>query len=804
MALLAAGVLAPVSLPVLPGSAAHRGGDAAVLAQTSVEAGTPDPCPASPPGFRVDPLDDSQCVLTAPACPVSPVSGAIMLSSVDDAVHPAISELLTVGSNANTPVPLYRYPHFCEERILAPANAAGYTQCTALTGFITMTHVMAWQTDTAGDPLVDAGGNPVIDPGGIPGLDAGGNPVTANMCRLLSQPQCAGTLYRSDANECRAVTRRTWSCPPNTRPRNEFNTCYRPQAHSATVHPACAPGAPDMAVLDCEDYVGDDYARNPASLDCTTDFDTGTTGTALSANTLSGSGAVHWCEFDASNLKVVCHGANPPPSECAPTAARCLKRASDTGGCSAVAATIRCRAEQAALTAGTRTAEQVQEAGCRPCVVLPFSPPGPDCPAEYRSDPNRAGGQRRTYFDTLHRVEQSLAVADYDCRHVLNGADLSSHPRCAAERVCDGEVPQAQLTWTSGHGSGLAIVNAPVVLTIEGLPRGIEDRVLGEFRIRQTRFEIEKEDLNFYTEEYRAFDNDVFGDRIIRIWPQTDFSKTYSQVSEYALDRGAPCLLEAAPDFVATIRELRPDVPEQRGEIERLFGSSSLAWWDDLPTAEQRRRTERLGLTFYADLTNDADRERELADRAAELDETVPCNFGATVWCRWEPGRAGYFTVTGAGAWLLIRQRSAASWFLSGTIYSGYVYKLSEYLSLQSAHVISSLTSIGSSSTSIGSKLAAVGLKCMQKPDLTCMPGTVSLDTSEVFAWNPNGKRRYEDDEWLYTDQADPTFRCPSANLRIPGCGGKDDRVTVGHYTTTEPIGIEVHEIRVTARTPDL
>ena len=53
--------------------------------------------------------------------------------------------------------------------------------------------------------------------------------------------------------------------------------------------------------------------------------------------------------------------------------------------------------------------------------------------------------------------------------------------------------------------------------------------------------------------------------------------------------------------------------------------------------------------------------------------------------------------------------------------------------------------------------------------------------------------------EWLYTDTAGTNVKCPSRDLRV-GCGGSGESQ---NYTETEPIGILVHEVRVSTVAPD-
>lgn len=737
-------------------------GDGTVLAQSSVESGTPDACP---PSYTAK-LDN--CELETSACPRSPVTGELMSQSVVlIKLHPASGVLPTPAP------PLYQYPDFCEERILKPVDSAGYDDCTNATGIITMTHVMAQQTDADGNRLVDGDGHPLLDPAGTPGLDADGVPVTVKMCRLLANVQCAAGLHRKDSDVCRAVTRRTWKCPKDTVAANDFNTCYRPQAPPKATHPACGAGAPALVALTCEEYVAGDFLQNPANEPCK-DLETGSAlQPSLLDNTLAGAAAAHWCQFDAALLKVECHAAHPPASQCAPTTARCLKRASRTGGCSAVAATIRCRAEQATFRAGTLTPQQVQEkvekSGCRPCVVLPFSPPPPDCPDQYRSEPTAAPSVHSFRYEIIHRVKQSIAIGSFECSAVRSGADLSSHPRCAAEGVCDGAAPRGRMTWTSAHGSGLAIVNESVVLTLDEIPGMPEGRLRSVFT--GAYFEL-------FARDYLLFADDLHGDPTIRIWPEMDGSETYSTVTEYLRVRDSQtCLLGPSPEVRVTIQELWPDASEQRGEILRFFGSAPLDWWDSLDIDERRRRTEARGMTLLADLTSDVEKERERAARAAELSEEVLCNYGTIVWCRWRPGRAGYFKATAASAWLVEQERHPRLW-LSDAQRADRVSRLNSYLGGNSSRVEGFLNRFPLTAKDLGLKRASDGLEV------------------DLAAWE-----NLPGDEWLFSDQAARKFRCPSVTLFVLSCG---DTVTAGNYTTSEPVGIQVHEIRVVARTPRL
>ncbi len=755
MALVIASVLTPVSAPILPESVAGPV-DAGVKAQSAIVGGTPDPCPSNPPGFAPD---GSNCVLTVDACPQSPVTGMVMRASVTG--YPK--------QQAYRGGRILRYPHFCEEQILEKSDPGWYSACTALTGYVVMTHPMEEQLDAQGDIV----------------LDANGNPALWNMCRLLTTPTCSFGLNRVDSEHCNVVIRRTWQCPTGTLPRNVFNSCYRPAPRSGAHHPACGPGAPDLVAVDCEDYVGEDYARSPASQACA-GFDTGDSLTALSDNTLTGSAAVWWCEFNPNHLKSVCQGAAPPPGECAPAVARCLKRASGMGGCSEIARTLYCRGQQAAHDAGTLTAEEVRADGCEPCVVLPFESDLSACPADIHQAPVTAS---TLFFDVMHREKQSFYYDAYNCRFVRGGDPLSAHPACRNEVVCDGTAPQGRLTWSSGHDSGLAIVDAPVVLRIEDVPSQYVTRYRTEFIWAHGN--PSRSRLYIHQDSFLRFDNnfDPHGDEsLVRVWPLMNQSTSYGRVKDFLNnynDVSDSCLIRGRPQFRVTIRELRPDDPEDHAEILRMFGPGSLDWWANMPVAERRRRTEARGLQFWPDLATAAAEAQERARRDADLSEELRCTRGSGYWCRWAPRRPGYYTATAGGAWRVLRPAVTRQWLsISVVHYVDYFIALLGYLDSFSADVEAAARSRGLTMEELGLRINGLG-----RTDPTLYPGRYGL-----IPFNDS------DHEWLYSEGAGLQLRCPSTDLRIFGCGVPK---IGGNYTESAAIGIEVSEIRVAARSPN-
>ncbi|MCY3952237.1 MAG: hypothetical protein OXG69_06785 [bacterium] len=763
-ALVLAGVLAPVG--VGPESLGGPG-DAAVLAQNVnppdaiVRGNLVNSCPS---GYtvrdtngnrRIDP-DDRECEQEVDACPRSPVTQLHMEASVSDTGNPRQWDYHGTA--------IRRYPHFCEERILEESEPNAYKDCAARTGYVVMIHEMEVRYN-AGDPVLDGDGNPVLDGNGDAVIR--NDPVYWRMCRLLTTPRCPPGLNRVDSASCKVVTRRTWTCRTGYLPRNEFNRCYQPPPTrpAGASHPACGPGAPDLVAADCEEYVGDDYALDPAQQLCG-EYKTGKGRTKLKDNTLSGSSAAYWCEFRLSHLKAVCQGpGNPRPGECAPTVARCLKRATAAGGCHTVAATIRCEklqadyasasdradrvekdaaandaAKEAAKKAKGDAADNARKHGCEPvaeCVVLPFaSGSGP-------SDPSDCLG--------FHGPAPS---PDNSFDYLQPGA-------------CSAGVPAGRLTWKSGHESGLVIVGAPVVLRVEDVPSQLAPRHRAIVRERVNiyghrsvyRVEIETKQYLRYGDRDDDPGDDPHGDDLfIRVWPEMDPSRQYGEVREVMeLGRGRECLIEGRPRFKVTIRELRADVVADRTTMRNLFGDGPADRWDE----------------WWADLSPAEQQHYESVSPSAALSEEVDCHSGEDYWCRWEPPRPGYFAAVADGTWRMEEMSLFRAWPPKG-FSDPRAQPLLTYLQSPDPDNVAELHSKGL-------KWAHLGLQQAQ---------------NNPYIWTQAYTDR--DNEWLYTEDAGQQYRCPATDLRIAKC---NVRRTVRADSHSPPIGIEVHEIRVGSRT---
>ena len=624
------------------------------------------------------------------------------------------------------------FPDFCEATVLQSVDPAAYIRCRVLTGYVIKTSV--------------------------PGE-----------CRMIRPTQCAPNMHRTGTNTCRRAQRRTWSCPTGT-PTNRFNTCYQqPPDYTTTRHPACVAGAPSFAISSCEDYVSQDFERSPALLPCG-NFDTGDTRSALQDVTPSN---LYWCQFESQYLDVDCYGAG---ATCTAADAACLKRASTTGGCNAIANALRCRKLQADYRDGSRAAEDVYSQGCTPCVVLPFSPtpPEPECPRDLQANPTLSTEGR---LENTHQRRSDV------------GPSITSRSLCT-------DPPRGRLVWESSHQVGLAIVNSPVILRVVDVP--VTSRTYRYIGVTG----VATNDVRFWPTERRHFEypGSAPTDPIVRTWPTFDDTLTFTSVDRIVgatryrpgssgFWNSGPCLIRILPDFRVTVTELWPD--NDAAEIAALFGADALDWWTDLnpmghdPTL-QIERTEARGLNYVGTM-NATELATELASRADSLTQEVRCNYGADVWCNWRPTRPGYYRLMAAGAWYMTKLGSNRNWQQQS--WRGPVNaKLTEMHSNDDAD------------TDCPPRHPSVryhtDYDCLRN-DLAWMnatPAEAGLQP-DLSALLPAGSNA----EWLYTDTAGPNVRCPPRDLRVR-CGGSGESQ---NYTETEPIGILVHEVRVSTVTPD-
>lgn len=741
VALMSGAVLMPVESANLPGELRSVTGTSPAVAQQSpwvvVQGNGGNECPKTPVEWQVA-LTHSECELNMQPCPPDKIKelGDLIFQFSVGYSDPDWFNLREYH--------LPQYHGFCELRVLDDDPTA-FANCQGMKGLAVMEYEV--ERDVPG----------VL---GVPGTTE-----RVALCRLL-QPAACPEGVRVDFDICRATQRRTWTCPPDYRLMNEFDRCYQPlQRFTGTSHPACGNSAPQFVVQSCEDYVGSDFSQSPDLIDCSSDYVTENprNSTTLLSNITPPIGSSnHWCRFDRAYLKVDCHGLNPPASECSEVLALCLKRATRTGGCSAIANTIRCRALQADHQAEPDmvTVAEVRQQGCQPCVVLPFSSVPPNCPDDLAAEVE-VSPVPGTHFAILR------ARADYNTNLIPCTPDsdrgilpdwCDDPPQCA-------DPPPGEVTWSSSHFSQVAVVNSPVILTVRGIP--------SESRPADLQFNMATGTL---VETRTAFPYPVspaggFGHAMARfgtIDPQRPSSGSVGElvgvVGECLFGSHSRDPSWAIPQFRMTIRELWPDNLDDRNSIERHFGSETLDWWRTLVPDEQRNRTLERGLDYWPEMLP-ADRESRLDSLTQEVD----CNHEVP-WCRWVPSRTGYFEVTGSGAWISTR------WSRGGR----------RVLDSRIADIINFYLWFPANRQAVRAQLVDWGAN----------PEDVGLadDLSEVLPLRGlHGDGRYSGSE--------SRFSCGGTDIRIY-CSTRNSG-TVGNYTETDPVGIMVHEVRVATRAPN-
>ena len=449
--------------------------------------------------------------------------------------------------------------------------------------------------------------------------------------------------------------------------------------------------------------------------------------------------------------------------------ALCLKRASQTGGCSVTAKTIRCRSLQASYTAGTIQLEDVRAALCEPCVILPFESIPASCPDDLTDEPTQESRSRarNVPLEAILREERDIAIGDSLCFPVTGGSSggirypgdepLADHPNCARlDAPCPDPSP-GRLSWTSSHFSQLAVVNSPVTIEILDIPTIYRTQrygyIFGSRLNTSTRTMV----------EYPVPDP-AEPDNLLRLWSDPYSTVTYSDVPELANNRRSgtsECILYYLPLFKIIVRELWPDNPNDRLEIDQLFGTDALQWWHDIPTnAERERRTNAQGFEWWPNLST-----TEQEARIAEMTENVRCdsNTNSLAWCRWQAPKPGYYKLSGAGAWV---PTDVGNRVWMG---SSQVRTVNNYLS-------------GLSTADRVNLLNALGVSTPQEAGIN----------ATMDALLPRTNR-----ETLFTTLS-VQARCPSVDVRVRCTYGRGS----GNYVETEPIGVTVHEMRVGTVTP--
>lgn len=704
------GVLAPIESPDLAPFDDLVGAPRA-SAQATVVPGTPDGC-ADPSDTRwvEDTADPSRCVLDTPQCGEHPLIPGTYLT------------------------PSTEFPDFCEVTVLESADASMYAACVDIPGYVTH------ETIT----------------------------LTDKECRIIAPSQCSPGQHRVEFDTCLRVRRQTWSCPADTFPRNQYNSCYDPPATTAS-NLACATSAPDFPIETCEEYVGEDYVRNPAdpTLACGTAFPTGDPSSALQDHTAN----QYWCRYDTSFLNVDCHATG---ATCTASYAYCIKRASRTGGCDVVADTIRCRGWQADYldTSLTVSADDVFQQGCTPCVVLPFESVSAQCAGTgtLHQEPSRASNLR---IEWAHTYKVDFYESDRLCVHQAHVTGTMTN--FCRQRVRCTDPPHGRLVWDSSHHSGFAIVNSPIILHVVDVP-DTEQAV--HLLQPMSRASI----IMLRTITQYVHSDTSLADPIIRTWTGADPTRDYDTVDH--ITYFGECVVRARPEFRIIVEELWPDQDE--AAIEDLFGPSALDWWTPLGSAARQQHTEARGFQYVVGMSS-TDLDSEL-ERRASLNEEIRCNYGTNTWCRWTPSRSGYYRLTAAGGWYLQGYFGRRHWrpnthvqslerFLQNTVTAG-----NDDCPFSEGQRLSR----GRDYDCIMDYLQNTMLMTPQEAGLAHDPITKTF-TGLLRPHPP------QSNEWLYSDAAGENYRCPPRDIRV-SCGSGINGI---NYTQSAPIGILIHEVRV-------
>ena len=773
MVLALATLVSPWESGLLPGPLEDLAGPTSVSAQPppppTVIDGTPNACLATPVLWSPQPGDAdfstaAECILELPACPESPlVNGQYMRLSVPPAgLATEFPELDRLYADAieYPPIPgMDRYPEFCEERVLNSVDPVVYAACTSLTGYTVLSY------------------------------DGGDG------CRILYPITCAAGLHRDGSATCRAVQRRTWTCRTGYIPRNEFNTCYQAPTYSGTTHPACRQGAPEFLVMACEEYVGNDFIHNATTINCAAvaNYPTGTPARHLDGtqavagaptvtfgpNNKSGPSSDYWCAFDTRYLITACHRTDITPSECSTeSTALCLKRASATGGCNVAADTIRCRALGAAFAQQptVTTIEEVRAQGCAPCLILPFR----GIPAHCQLTSPGPTGSPDPKLQRILSVMDDFAIDLGACLGVNTPADLASNAACRAATVC-ADPPRGRIDWTSNHHSQLAVVNSPILVQFLDIPIEDHEAALMYYSYRHSD-PIHRD----YDRAPRFTDASGLASRF-RTFSEVDQSTQHRNVAAMIT---AECRVRADPYFEVVIEELWPD--NDRGTIIQLFGADALASWDSLLSAEQERRTLSRGLELLG-ATPTADQLRERSD---QLTTRIHCNLAGGRACRWMPARPGYYRLRGVGAWLVSRS-GRREW--GPNDYADYLRALNDHLaSLTTGSCPARPNWYNEPRNDARMRIEDCILEDLRHTGIL-QPSEVGLsdDLSTVLPLPPHP----HDDALLFNEDHAAAAGCRTWDFRVSCTGGSGGYGT-GNYTETEPIGILVHEIRVSTVMP--
>ena len=705
--LLLAILVAPLQPGLLPGPAERLASESQAHAQNRspfVVDGEPLDCDA---GWTPD---GNLCRFDGPACPSSPYN------DIRRARGEAPQQM-----QASTDFTETSYPEFCEERV-NDSDLEMYNHCVSLTGFA----VIRAETE----------------------------------CRTLQLRTCEVGLQVS-LDWCRAETRRSWTCPDDTIPRNEFPTCYVVQT-TAPPSQVCAGGAPELRLVSCEDYIGTDFIDSVMCDVYGNGFDLGDV-RSLQQRLL------------VRVQRVVPRYRVPQPPSLRGLAGRVpqarqrnrrLRRHRPSRPCAATSSRTTWHRPNPCWPTPTPHSQT--------CSTLLRQRTPCACRGASRARLCRSSRFQITAPTTAQTIPPTTPSPAYNARP--STARSSRVSRTLRPDVPCGRPPTGVPAWTSTHSSGVAVVSSPVVVQVRGVPvsfRPAPPPKYGESDgLNVFRDLIELDRLRSW-----AVSPGVAGtpsdSSLLRTYqirdPGDDFSGAHDLGNE-----SWDCVVEGLPAFTLFVEELWPDKDE--GAIRSLFGTVSLDWWDAMSEDEQHRRTEHRGLGYWPDLTAEARRLRNEA-----LSTHVECNAeqGEAAWCTWTPRRSGYFRLKVGGAWIVHAREDR-------------VWKSASQLR-QLRHTVRNLDDAGR--RRVRSNLATLGWG----------PEVLGLNNAltDILPTGPDDTLTEDIDNDVLERDPDHLYWLPGDQHRF---GGWDLRVRFTEsrvfaqgamYTETQTFGIQVHEVRV-------
>ena len=633
-------------------------------------------------------------------------------------------------------------------------------------------------------------------------------------CRIFVPARCAPGLHRANLRMCTQYERRTWTCLQEAGyiQRNEFNTCYLERDESESTISGgsgpCGAGAPQFAISDCEAYVGEDYVRSPSAVQCA-DYDTGSIGSTMRISDHTNN---YWCVYERRWLDTDCHS-----ELCDAEPAVCIKRESSTGGCDAIAHTVRCRVIQAGFRDPSRglSADDSYGQGCSPCQVLPFEPASSTCetsisdePATYNTASTSAlSSVDRNRIESIFRVKNDFAHSGH-CTDVVEGGDFEVGSECDKMTVCV-DPPRGRIEANISHAAGIAMVNSTVIIHLLDVPLTTARRHWFEYSSYFTHrsgtatfhesFRLKHDDRFVYTDSSGA-------SVVLKMQPESPPDNKFDDLEDLLRTTGGSCTLKIRPAFRLIAEPLWPD--EDAAEITRLFGPDSLDWWDPLTDEQKLAHSRAHGFVFLDSFDGEPDEEEakrnESERRDQEMQEIIDCNYGDDVWCRWTPEQTGYYRLFIAGAWPVVKHGTASHWRdnpLGSTApcRAPIVLPFPDPLPSADARGLCSLALLQYRLRNTAGDDLDYGLEQMGISD----PRDIGINVAEMgdsWDWaNAIVISPPSDNLDLYRDGVSDAVTCPAQDVRVR-CGGGS---ASNNYTETEPLGIIVYQSRVVTRQGD-